>query len=103
MNTNVSCNEKDYSRIPAFMIKTDPDEYSLALEDKKSQRRRLNTAVYIFLLISTLAAYEPIRHNNFVRYDDNAYVVNNPHVNHGITRQSVIWAFTETYLGNWYP
>ncbi|MGD0077094.1 MAG: tetratricopeptide repeat protein [Sedimentisphaerales bacterium] len=85
------------------MTKTNPDEYRLVSEDKKRQIRQLKTAIYICLLLSTLVAYEPVRHNDFVLYDDYANVAKNPHVNNGITRQSVIWAFTNTYLSNWYP
>ena len=53
--------------------------------------------------MSTLVAYEPIRHNGFVDYDDVAYITKNPNVTGGITRESVIWAFTNSYMGNWHP
>ena len=85
------------------MIKTNPDKYNLASEDTKHQTRWLKTAIYICLLLSTLAAYEPIRHNDFVLYDDYGDIIKNPHVNNGITRESVIWAFTSMYWANWYP
>jgi tetratricopeptide (TPR) repeat protein len=55
------------------------------------------------LVVTVIAAYEPIRHNDFVNYDDYAYITENPNVNGGITSQSVIHAFTKTYLANWYP
>jgi len=64
---------------------------------------------YIFIVIcaalvtATLAAYEPIRHNGFVSYDDGAYITKNPNVTGGITRESVIWAFTNSHMGNWHP
>ncbi|MGD1041711.1 MAG: tetratricopeptide repeat protein [Sedimentisphaerales bacterium] len=65
---------------------------------------------YVFVVIcaalvtATFVAYEPIRHNGFVTYDDDLYVTENTHVNGGITRQSVAWAFTINYdTGNWHP
>jgi ABC-type cobalt transport system substrate-binding protein len=45
------------------------------------------------LVIATLIAYEPIRNDEFVGYDDPAYITANPSVTSGITTQSVIWAF----------
>ena len=55
------------------------------------------------LVTATLVAYEPIRHNGFVSYDDTAYITDNPNVTGGITQASVIWAFTNSHMGNWYP
>jgi len=59
--------------------------------------------IYAGLVLATFIAYEPVRHNSFVNYDDNKYVFNNPHVSGGITRQSLIWAFTTYHTGNWHP
>ena len=55
------------------------------------------------LILVTLIAFEPVRRNIFVSYDDNTYVTDNPHVKTGLTRQSIIWAFTTTYASNWHP
>ncbi len=55
------------------------------------------------LVAATLVAYEPIRHNGFVSYDDTAYITENPKVTGGITQESVIWAFTNSHMGNWHP
>ncbi|MCJ7729085.1 MAG: tetratricopeptide repeat protein [Sedimentisphaerales bacterium] len=55
------------------------------------------------LVVTTLIAYEPMRHNGFVSYDDTTYITGNPNVNEGITRQSVIWAFTKQHAANWHP
>jgi tetratricopeptide (TPR) repeat protein len=85
------------------MIKTNPVKYSSDSNDNKRRTLRLKIAICVCLFLCTLAAYEPVRHNDFVRYDDYAYVSKNPHVNRGITPQSVTWAFTKAYLSNWYP
>jgi tetratricopeptide (TPR) repeat protein len=53
-------------------------------------------------VITTLIAYEPIRHNYFVSYDDDLYM-QNPAVTGGITGNSIILAFTKLYAANWHP
>lgn len=59
--------------------------------------------IYVVLALATIIAYEPIRHNDFISYDDYAYVTKNPNVIPGITRQSVLWAFTSTHFYMWHP
>ena len=59
--------------------------------------------IYVAIAAAAFIAYEPLRHNGFVDYDDGNYVFNNPHVNGGITRQSLLWAFTAFHAGNWHP
>jgi len=59
--------------------------------------------VYLLLVLTTLVAYEPIRRNDFVDYDDQRYITENPHVLAGITRDSVIWAFTQPHFYMWHP
>jgi tetratricopeptide (TPR) repeat protein len=58
---------------------------------------------YTALTLITLFAYEPLRHNDFISYDDGRYVTENPNVKAGITRQSILWAFTTQHAGNWHP
>jgi Tfp pilus assembly protein PilF len=59
--------------------------------------------ICLALAVSTFIAYEPIRHNDFVQYDDYTYVLENTNVKGGITLRSVIWAFTKSYEANWHP
>jgi tetratricopeptide (TPR) repeat protein len=59
--------------------------------------------ISVLLVVSTLIAYEPIRHNGFIGYDDPKYITQNPNVSSGITQQSVIWGFTKLYSANWHP
>ena len=64
---------------------------------------------HIFILIcvviaaATLIAYEPIRHNGFVSYDDDTYIMKTPTVTGGITWQSVSQAFTQPHVFMWHP
>jgi tetratricopeptide (TPR) repeat protein len=59
--------------------------------------------IYLTLAVSTFIAYEPVRHNGFVEYDDDIYVTENPHVTNGLRCESIIWAFTRPHAGNWHP
>jgi tetratricopeptide (TPR) repeat protein len=47
--------------------------------------------------------YAPVRHFQFVSWDDRFVVLSNRHVIHGLTGQSLWWALTTTYDGNWIP
>jgi len=55
------------------------------------------------LVTATLVAYEPVRNNGFLGYDDDIYVTENSHVSGGISFESIKWAFTTGHAGNWHP
>lgn len=55
------------------------------------------------LVLLVLAAFEPLRHNAFVAFDDNDYITSNLHVKSGLTWESVKWAFTSRRAANWHP
>ena len=59
--------------------------------------------IYIFLAAVTLMAFWQLNHCDFVNYDDETYVSNNPHVRDGITADGIRWAFTTGYRANWHP
>lgn len=51
----------------------------------------------------TLAAFWPVIHNDFIIYDDAAYVTENPRVLAGLTWRQAGWAFRTSCAGNWHP
>ena len=59
--------------------------------------------VCVALIFVTVIAFEPVRRNGFVNYDDDKYVTDNPHVLKGLTWESVSWAFGTTHTSNWHP
>src|SRR5215469_8568727 len=62
------------------------------------------TAVLCLLLVLvTVAFYEPVIHNGFTNFDDIYYILKNPHVQAGLTWDTVKWAFTKFYASNWHP
>jgi tetratricopeptide (TPR) repeat protein len=59
--------------------------------------------IYALLLLATFATYAPVRHFDFVNYDDPDYVSNNPHVREGLTSAGLRWAITSGDAANWLP
>jgi len=70
---------------------------------KRMSNRLHVLLIYVILALATIIAYEPVRHNDFISYDDYAYVTENPQVRGGITLESVVWAFTTSHKANWHP
>jgi protein O-mannosyl-transferase len=65
---------------------------------------REQTLVAVLLLVaSTMLLYKPILHHQFVMYDDVLYLVQNGHVQNGLTWANVRWAFTAVAAENWHP
>jgi tetratricopeptide (TPR) repeat protein len=55
------------------------------------------------LVAMTLAVFAPVRHFEFVSWDDPLYITTNPYVPGGLTWQGVRWAFTTGYEYYWHP
>ncbi|MBX7164774.1 MAG: tetratricopeptide repeat protein [Pirellulales bacterium] len=55
------------------------------------------------LVVLPLACYWPVAGHTFVEFDDTDYVVMNPMVRNGLSRDSVAWAFRESHSANWHP
>ena len=66
-------------------------------------KRRLNLWIYLFLTVATLIVYWQVLNHGFVNYDDECYVTRNTHVQEGLTRNSVAWAFSTLDMSNWHP
>jgi tetratricopeptide (TPR) repeat protein len=45
---------------------------------------------------------QTLRHD-FINYDDDLYVYENPNVVSGLTRPAILWAFTHAHAGTWHP
>ncbi len=60
-------------------------------------------ALCLLLIAATLALYVPVVHNDFVNFDDDTYILYNPHIRAGLTWNTVKWACTHFEQGNWQP
>lgn len=59
----------------------------------------------LFLAALTFLLYSPVRTHDFVNYDDQLYITENPRVQQGLTGENIHWAFTRL-TGNgtyWHP
>ena len=65
--------------------------------------QKRNKIVCLLLAVVTLALYNPVNRHPFVNYDDDRYVINNPHVRQGLTADTIAWSLTATEQANWHP
>ena len=55
------------------------------------------------LFLAVIAAFWPVLRNDFITYDDQSYVVQNSHVQNGLSAESIGWAFGTFAQANWHP
>ena len=68
-----------------------------------NENRWLAPCIALALGAVTLLVYWPVRHFDFLNWDDLTYISRNDHVRGGITWNGVIWSFTHSYSSNWHP
>jgi tetratricopeptide (TPR) repeat protein len=66
-------------------------------------RRHRNWMISLLLAATVILVYLPVRHYDFVNYDDPEYVTENPVVQAGLTWAGFKWAFTTVHAANWHP
>jgi tetratricopeptide (TPR) repeat protein len=64
--------------------------------------KNLRLAV-LFLFLLTALLYAPVRHHEFVTFDDDDYVTENGRVRSGLSADNIHWAFTQSHASNWHP
>jgi tetratricopeptide (TPR) repeat protein len=70
---------------------------------EEAPNRRRAAWIVLGLVVATAIAYEPVRGNGFISFDDGVYLTENPHVREGLTADAAAWAFQAGYAGNWHP
>jgi len=65
--------------------------------------QRRNAFIWLSLALVTCGLYLPALWNDFVNYDDPAYVTSNAHVQSGLSWQNAHWAFLTGEASNWHP
>ena len=69
----------------------------------KDHQKRLIFGLCLLLAIGIIVVYGQTAGFDFVDFDDQIHVVNNPMVPGGLTWSGIKWAFTTMYAGNWIP
>ena len=59
--------------------------------------------ISVALVASVVFVYAGVRHHEFLAYDDDLYVVDNPSLRQPLDGNAVLHAFTEPYETNWIP
>ena len=81
-----------------------PSLERLTRRDAAWRRLATNPAfVSAVLALSTIGAFWPVTHAEFINYDDPQYVTANAHVLTGLKWVNVTWAFGAFYAYNWHP
>ncbi|OQX25419.1 MAG: hypothetical protein BWK80_15625 [Desulfobacteraceae bacterium IS3] len=64
---------------------------------------RWEILICLVLTVTTLATFRQVSDYDFINFDDDEYVTENPHVKAGLTRSGIVWAFTKFHSNNWHP
>jgi len=67
-----------------------------------SARSRVILGAFVLAVLVALP-YAQLRDHEFVHFDDYGYIVDNPHVNVGLSSAGLAWAFTTHHMANWHP
>jgi len=67
------------------------------------KRTQLTGWIVLAIVVATTVAYLPLFDNDFVNYDDDLYILNNMHIQHGLDAETFRWAFTTFRGANWFP
>ncbi len=72
-------------------------------DDPSRGRQGADLSISLALLVLVFTIYLQVRHFPFIAYDDPEFLLNNPHLRHGLTPSSIAWALTTGYAANWFP
>ena len=70
---------------------------------QSDSRQRLYLLLCAALALAAIIVYWPVRNNNFINFDDDVYVTDNPNIQSGLNWQSIKWALTTSYFSYWHP
>jgi len=59
--------------------------------------------ICLFLIFATLIAFWQVQNHDFINLDDPLYVIENSHVQKGLTHEGITWAFTSFHAGFYIP
>ncbi len=70
----------------------------------RNPSRLLFTALTpLLLVLAVLSVYWQVAGHQFIEFDDQIYIFENPHVRTGLNWENFLWAFRAFYASNWHP
>ncbi len=84
-------------------VSAEPAQANVFRSDNRLTFSWLGLWFVLALIGLNVFIYEPVRHYDFVAFDDPTYVSENPNISRGLTWPAVIWAFTAEHAGYWIP
>ena len=64
----------------------------------------MRISICILLVIATFIAYMQVLKYGFITsFDDTEYLTSNWNIKAGLTKESIVWAFSTSYASNWHP
>ena len=72
--------------------------------DRTSRNQLIRIWICILLVIATFIAYMQVLKYGFITsFDDAEYLTSNWNIKAGLTKESIVWAFSTSYASNWHP
>src|ERR1043166_1603980 len=68
-----------------------------------SMSRELRLTLYAGLIALSLLAYGRLWGNDFINFDDDMYITNNPEVKSGLSGPGLRWAWSTFHASLWHP
>ncbi|MGZ4972121.1 MAG: tetratricopeptide repeat protein [Limisphaerales bacterium] len=68
-----------------------------------AQPKSKTISICLGLALAVLGVFSPALKCDFTNYDDPSYITDNPHIQQGITAESLKWAFTSGHASIWHP
>jgi protein O-mannosyl-transferase len=81
-----------------------PKGGATAQSSSRAYNQRVGAGIVCILLVGIvwIVFGQTLRHE-FVNYDDDQYVYENPRITNGLTLEGIQWAFTHPHAANWHP
>jgi len=84
-------------------LPTLPGDEAKGLPPAEGEQRPLLAKVAVGLALLTFLIFLPVVECEFINYDDDVFVTNNPKVAAGFTWEGIKWAFTSADIDYWRP
>jgi tetratricopeptide (TPR) repeat protein len=87
----------------ALSVETVPANHPVNINPAQVEDTTSPGLLALLLIAITLFSYWPTFSNGFLNYDDNGYIVQNVHLQPGLTAANIFWSFRATIMANWHP